>query len=77
MFGKYFVVKISMNLEGGVAQTIEAFETERKAKDKYYDYLSTFGGNPQTKLLKVVLLNANANEMKEETIDNSIYAPIE
>ena len=77
MFNKYFVIQIVKNMSDGVSQSIEAFDTEKIAKDKFYDKLSSLGGNPQTKTVRVVMLNADGLPIKDELIDNSIYAPIE
>lgn len=73
MFNKYFVVQITKNMSDGVAQSIDAFDSEKEAKDKFYDKLSSLGGNPQVKVVRVLMLNADGILMKEEIIDNTPY----
>lgn len=73
MFNKYFVVQIVKNMSDGVSQSIEAFDTEKLAKDKFYDKLSSLGGNPQTKIVRVLMLNADGVLVKDEIIDNTPY----
>lgn len=73
MFNKCFVVIISKNMSDGVAQTITDYKTEKEAKDKFYDALSSYGGNPQVKTVRVLLLNADGMQIKDEIVDNSKY----
>lgn len=73
MFGKWFVEKITMNIEGGVASTIEQFDTEKRAMDKFYTYCDQFGTNPAVAIVVVRVLNPYADVIKAEGIDNTQY----
>lgn len=70
MFDKFFVVRITMNIEGGVAQNISAYDTEKQATDKFYDELSQFGGNPSVSVVRMILLSNNGIPMNDIVRDN-------
>ena len=70
MFGKWFVIRITQNIEGGVAKNIEMFDTEKKATDNFYDDLSTYGGNDKVAIVRMILLNADGLPINEIIRDN-------
>ena len=77
MFGKYFVTTIILNMSNNVSQSIEAYDTKKQAEDKFYDKLSSVGGNPQTKKMRVLLLNSDGMQYKDEIRDNTEVEPAE
>lgn len=73
MFNKYFLETITRNMSDGVAQEIKAYDSEREARDKFYDKLSSLGGSAQTKYARIELKNSDGNLVKLEVIDNAKY----
>lgn len=56
---KWSVIIYTTNQQGGVSQSITAYDTEKQAEDKFFDNLSKLGGNEQTRYLRVELRNAD------------------
>lgn len=75
MFGKWFVVRITMSIEGGVAQNIAQFDTEKKATDNFYDELSQYGGNDKVAIVRMNLINSDGNVINSIARDNRVFAP--
>ena len=75
MFNKYFVEQITKNFEGGVAQSIVAYDTYEKAREKYYDTLSSLGGSTTLAYARVELKDDYGNTKKIEIIE--FATPIE
>lgn len=73
MFNKFTVITKTINMSDGENLTSVTKDTEKEAKDKFYDECSTVGGNPQTKACEVIILDPNGDVMKSEKIDNSKY----
>lgn len=73
MLNKYFTVKLTENLSGGVAQTITAFNTYKEAESQWRDDLSKVGGNPQTAYAIFEILDMYGRVMGGNyyTVDNS------
>lgn len=76
MFEKWFVVRITMNIEGGVAQNIAQFDTEKKATDNFYDELASYGGNDKVAIVRMILINASGVAINSITRDNRVVEPI-
>lgn len=73
MFKKFIVFTRTINLSDGENVTTATKDTEREAYDLFYDNLSKFGGNEQTKAVEVIIFNPSGNIEKIDTRDNSEY----
>ena len=73
MLNKYFTVKLTENLSGGVAQTITAFNTYKEAESQWRDDLSKVGGNPQTAYAIFEILDMYGRVMNDNyyIVDNT------
>lgn len=73
MYKNFKLVTFMVNMSDNASETIEHFDNERVALDKFYDKLSLVGGNPQTKSLKVMLFDETGEMMRNDERDNSKY----
>lgn len=73
MFNKFTVITKTINMSDGESVTWVNKDTEKEARDKFFDECSTVGGNPQTKACEVIVLNPNGNILRIEPIDNEQY----
>ena len=73
MFEKFRLVQISKNIEGGEAQTITAYETEKECYNAFYTALDKVGTNPSTAKLEMMILGLDGKAVKIEQIDNTRY----
>lgn len=69
MLTKYYVLILSLNKSGGNAQEVKAYDTYEKAEEKYFDALSSYGGNPQTGYAHVAMLDTYGREIKDRAVN--------
>ncbi len=69
MLNKYFVMVLSLNQSGGNAQEVKAYDTYNEAEEKYFDALSSYGGNPQTGWAHIAMLDTYGREIPDRHVD--------
>lgn len=72
-FGKWLVLTISKNIEGGVSATVEKKDTKKSAMDLFYYNCDKIGTNPSTAFLEAMIINPYGDVEKVEKIDNTQY----
>ena len=73
MFEKYRLLQITKNIEGGEAQEVVAFDTEKDMWSQFWYRCDKVGTNPATKILEIVLFDTNGGPIRKEIIDNSRF----
>jgi len=77
MFTNYKIMIETVNMSGGYALTVEKdLVDEKSARKKFFDKLSQFGGNPQTKYLRVTLINPYGFIQDMEEINNEVIEEV-
>ena len=78
MYVYYRLLTLTLNTSGGSAETIEKMTkevdgqivpcTKEEALVKFYNKLSSVGGNPSTKSIKCMLIDDNGGVIKTEEL---------
>lgn len=78
MYNNYKLVTLTLNTKGGESQTIESLTkevdgtivpcTKEEALLKFFNKLSSVGGNPATQSIKCLLLDDNGGLVKAEEL---------
>lgn len=69
MLGKYFVLLLSLNKEGGNYEEITRKDTLEEAENLFYTKYSQYAPNPATGYVVVEILDRYGRAIKSETID--------
>lgn len=73
MFEKWRLVQITKNIEGGEAQDVLAYDTEKEVTDAFYAKCSQYGTNPSVAKCEFMILAPSGKPQRIEQIDNTRY----